>query len=317
MPSLDQLITEQANPKTTDLDALTLEEALLRLNDEDRKVPLAVRAEIPNIARGVELIERALRRGGRLIYVGAGTSGRLGCLDASEIPPTYGVDPGRVVAVIAGGEAALRHSIEGAEDSREDGALAIARLDVHARDVVCGIAASGRTPYVLGALAEARRRGAATLGVSTNRPCDMEPLVDVLIAPIVGPEPISGSTRMKSGTAQKLVLNMLSTMAMVRIGKTYGNLMVDLRPTSEKLVRRAKRLIRLVAGVDAATAERLYEESGGETKVAIVMGRLGVDASAARKRLEAAGGILRLALSGQRYAEACEAEAAPSEEPAG
>ncbi|HTE18535.1 MAG TPA: N-acetylmuramic acid 6-phosphate etherase, partial [Armatimonadota bacterium] len=232
MLSLDELATEQPNPHTRDLDVLPVEEALLRLNDEDQRVPLAVRAEIPQIARAVELVERALRAGGRLIYVGAGTSGRLGCLDASEIPPTYGLDPGRVLAVIAGGDRALRRSIEGAEDDPAGGAAVVESLGVRERDVVCGIAASGRTPYVLGALDAARARGTATVGVTTNRPSEMDARVDVLIALDVGPEPVSGSTRMKSGTAQKLVLNMLTTLAMVRIGKTYGNLMVDLRPTN-------------------------------------------------------------------------------------
>lgn len=298
MLSLDQLATEQANPHTADLDVLPIEEALQRLNDEDQGVPLAVRAEIPRIARAVERIEQAMRGGGRLIYVGAGTSGRLGCLDASEIPPTFGMDPERVVGLIAGGDGALRRSVEGAEDRPESGAEEIAALDVCEKDVVCGIAASGRTPYVLGALEEARRRGAATLGVTTNRPSEMEGRVDVLIAPVVGPEPISGSTRMKSGTAQKLVLNMLTTMAMVRIGKTYGNLMVDLRATNEKLVRRAKRLVRLATGVDGETAARLFSESGGDTKRAILMGLAGLDRETARAQLAAAGGVLRRALDG-------------------
>ncbi|MFN3648305.1 MAG: N-acetylmuramic acid 6-phosphate etherase [Armatimonadota bacterium] len=294
--NLDQLTTEQANPHTTELDLLPIEEALYRLNDEDQKVALAVREVIPEIARAVELVERALRAGGRLIYVGAGTSGRLGCLDASEIPPTYGLEPDRVIGIIAGGDAALRRSIEGAEDDPAQGAAAVAELEIGPDDVVCGIAASGRTPYVLGALAEARRRGTPTLGVTTNRPSEMEGVVDVLIAPVVGPEPISGSTRMKSGTAQKLVLNMLTSLAMVRIGKTYGNLMVDVRATNEKLVHRAHRLIRLVAGVDEATAARLFEESGRETKLAIMMGLTGENAETSRARLEKAGGVLRRAL---------------------
>lgn len=295
--SLDQLTTEQANPNTADLDELPLEEALLRLNEEDAQVPAAVRAVIPAIARAVELTERAMRAGGRLIYVGAGTSGRLGCLDASEIPPTYGMEWDRVLGVIAGGDTALRRSIEGAEDNPADGAEKMAELNVGPSDVVCGIAASGRTPYVVGALEEARRRGTATIGVVTNHPCEMERVVDVLIAPVVGPEPVSGSTRMKSGTAQKLVLNMISTMAMVRIGKTYGNLMVDLRATNEKLVRRAIRLIRLVTEADEAEAKRLFDASGGDTKLAIMMGLSGLEAEAARARLAAAGGVLRKALA--------------------
>lgn len=295
--SLDQLTTEQANPNTADLDELPLEEALLRLNEEDARVPQAVRAVVPAIARAVELVERAMRSGGRLIYVGAGTSGRLGCLDASEIPPTYGMEWDRVLGVIAGGDTALRRSIEGAEDSPAGGAAVVAELNVGPNDVVCGIAASGRTPYVIGALKEGRRRGAATVGVVTNLPCEMESVADVLIAPVVGPEPVSGSTRMKSGTAQKLVLNMISTMAMVRIGKTYGNLMVDLRATNEKLVRRAIRLIRMVTEADEAEAKRLFDASGGDTKLAIMMGLSGLDAAAARERLASAGGVLRKALT--------------------
>ncbi|MCC2669247.1 MAG: N-acetylmuramic acid 6-phosphate etherase [Armatimonadetes bacterium] len=296
MLSLDQLTTEQANPNTADLDELPLEEALRRLNDEDAGVPDAVRAVIPEIAQAVVLIERAMRAGGRLIYVGAGTSGRLGCLDASEIPPTYGLPANRVVGVIAGGEPALRSSIEGAEDNPAEGARAMAALNVGHDDVICGIAASGRTPYVVGALEEGRRRAAATVGVVTNNPCEMEAVVDVLIAPVVGPEPVSGSTRMKSGTAQKLVLNMLTTMAMVRIGKTYGNLMVDLRATNEKLVRRAVRLIRQVTELDEPQARSLFEASGGDTKLAIMMGLSNLDADSARERLAASGGVLRKAL---------------------
>lgn len=293
---LDQLTTEQLNPRTADIDLIPIEDALYLLNDEDLQVPLAVRAEIPHVARAVELAEAAMRAGGRLIYVGAGTSGRLGCLDASEIPPTYGMEFGRVEAVIAGGERALRRSVEGAEDHPEDGAAALAELRVSERDVVCGIAASGRTPYVIGALDEARRRGAATIGVTTNRPCEMEDHVDVLIAPIVGPEPVSGSTRMKSGTAQKLVLNMLTTMTMVRIGKTYGNLMVDLRATNEKLVHRARRLIQEVVGSGELEASELFERSGHDTKLAILMGLTGLGPEEARARLRSAGGVLRKAM---------------------
>jgi N-acetylmuramic acid 6-phosphate etherase len=294
--SLDHLTTEQLNSRTADIDTLPLEEALRLLNDEDQQVPAAVREEIPNIAKAVELVEQVMRRGGRLIYVGAGTSGRLGCLDASEIPPTYSMEYERVVGVIAGGEPALRRSVEGAEDNPADGAAAMADLDVTERDVVCGIAASGRTPYVLGAMDEGRRRGAAVIGITTNRPSEMEERADVVIAPVVGPEPVSGSTRMKSGTAQKLVMNMLTTMAMVRIGKTYGNLMVDLRALNEKLVHRAKRLIQQVVGVDEESAGDLFERSGHDTKLAILMGLTGDDAETARVRLADVGGVLRKAV---------------------
>lgn len=294
-PELDALLTEQANPATRDLDVLPIEEALRVLNDQDLQVPQAILPVIPEIARAVLLAEAALRQGGRLIYVGAGTSGRLGCLDAAEIPPTYGC-PASVVACIAGGERALRESIEGAEDSFEAGEIEMDRLGVGRRDAVLGLAASGRTPYVIGALRRARSAGAAVIGLTTNSPSEMDRLVDVLICPVVGPEPISGSTRMKSGTAQKLVLNMVSTMAMVRLGKTYGNLMVDLRATNRKLVARAIRLIRTVTGVTRERAEMLFLAAGNDTKLAIMMELSGLSAEPARRRLEAAGGVLRRAL---------------------
>ncbi len=293
MESLDRLATEQSNPRTVEIDVLPTVDALMLLNDEDRDVPEAVRRVIPAIGRAVDRVVEAMKAGGRLIYVGAGTSGRLGCLDASEIPPTYGMDPGRVVGLIAGGDGALRRSIEGAEDSRELGAQDLRSLNLTPVDVVCGIAASGRTPYVLGALDYARSLGAGTLGLTTNSPSEMDDAVDILMAPVVGPEPISGSTRMKSGTAQKLVLNMLSSMVMVRLGKTYGNLMVDVRPTNAKLVHRAHRLISAVTGVDAVDAERLLIASGHEVKLAILMGLTGLDRDAAMTRLSQAGGVLR------------------------
>lgn len=293
MENLDRLATEQSNPRTVEIDILPTVDALMLLNDEDRDVPEAVRRVIPAIGRAVDRVVEAMREGGRLVYVGAGTSGRLGCLDASEIPPTYGMDPGRVVGLIAGGDGALRRSIEGAEDSRDLGAEDLRALNLTPADVVCGVAASGRTPYVLGALEYARSIGAATLGLTTNSPSEMDDAVDILMAPVVGPEPISGSTRMKSGTAQKLVLNMLSSMVMVRLGKTYGNLMVDVRPTNAKLVHRAHRLIGAVTGVDAAEAERLLIASGKEVKLAILMGLTGLDRDTSLARLSRAEGVLR------------------------
>lgn len=298
--SLDSLVTEEVNPRTADLDRLDVESALLRLNEEDALVPAAVRNEIPAIARAVRLAEASLRAGGRLIYVGAGTSGRLGCLDASEIPPTFGMEPGVVVGIIAGGDRALRDSAEGAEDSPKEGAAALAGLDVSECDTVCGIAASGRTPFVLGALAEARRRGARTIGLANHRPCELEAHADVMIVPHVGPEAISGSTRLKSGTSQKLVLNMISTLAMVRLGKTYGNLMVDLRPTNDKLRHRARRLVAAVTGCSREEADQLIVAAGGKTKTAMLMGLTGVDAARAEAQLDAAGGRLREALEQAR-----------------
>jgi N-acetylmuramic acid 6-phosphate etherase len=294
--SLDGLATEGVNPRSAALDTLEIESALCLMNEEDALVPAAVRAEIPRIAQAVRLVETSLRAGGRLVYVGAGTSGRLGSLDASEIPPTFGLDPGIVIGIIAGGDRALRDSVEGAEDDPDAGAAAIAALSVADRDTVFGIAASGRTPFVLGALDEARRRGAPTVGLSNNRPCDMEPRVEVMIVPLVGPEVISGSTRLKSGTSQKLVLNMVSTLAMVRIGKTCGNLMVDLRPTNIKLRHRALRLVSQVVGCSREEAERLLAEAGELTKKAMLMGLAGVDAAAADRLLAASGGRLREAL---------------------
>ncbi len=303
-PSLDQLITEGVNPRTADIDAVDVETALRLMNDEDASVPAAVRAEIPAIVRTVAFAEASLRAGGRLIYLGAGTSGRLGCLDATEIPPTFGMAPGHVIGVIAGGDTALRHSVEDAEDAPEAGTAAIAALGVTERDTVIGIAASGRTPFVVGALAEARRRGAPTVGLSNHRPCELEPHADVLIAPIVGPEAISGSTRLKSGTSQKLVLNMISTVTMVRLGKTYGNLMVDLRPTNEKLRQRARRLVTQVTGCSHAEADRLLDAAGGRAKTAMLMGLTGLDAAGAEARLETAGGRLREALEAVRESRA-------------
>jgi N-acetylmuramic acid 6-phosphate etherase len=294
--SLDLLVTEGINSWTADIDALDVATALERMNDEDARVPAAVRAEIPAIARAVAFAEASLRAGGRLIYAGSGTSGRLGCLDAAEIPPTFGMEPGHVIGVIAGGDTALRHSVEGAEDDPEAGAAAIAQLAATERETVIGIAASGRTPFVVGALAESRRRGARTVGLANHRPCELEAHADVLIAPIVGPEAISGSTRLKSGTSQKLVLNMISTMTMVRLGKTYGNLMVDLRPTNEKLRHRARRLVAQVVGCSREEADRLLDSVGGRAKTAMLMGLTGLDAAGAEAQLETAGGRLREAL---------------------
>jgi N-acetylmuramic acid 6-phosphate etherase len=294
--SLDALATEAINPRTRDLDALDVECALRLINDEDALVPAAVRAEIPAIARAVMLAEGSLRAGGRLLYVGAGTSGRLGCLDAAEIPPTFGMEPGFIVGVIAGGDTALRNSVEGAEDVPEAGAAAMVELGVGERDTVIGIAASGRTPFVIGALAAARQRGARTVGLANHRPSELEARADVMIAPMVGPEAICGSTRLKSGTSQKLVLNMISTLTMVRLGKTYGNLMVDLRPTNEKLRHRARRLVAQVAGCSRDEADRLLAAAGGRAKTAMLMGLTGLDAAGAAARLAAAGGRLREAI---------------------
>jgi N-acetylmuramic acid 6-phosphate etherase len=253
----------------------------------------AVGEERHAIARALELAEEAFRGGGRLVYVGAGTSGRLGVLDAAEMPPTYGTDPGMVRGVIAGGYEALVRAREGAEDAPGDGAAAMDEVGVGAGDFVLGIATSGTTPYVHGALDRARARGARTgFLLCTYPPPELLAKHDVVIAPLVGPEVITGSTRMKAGTATKLVLNTLTTGAMVRLGKVYGNLMVDLQVTCEKLRDRGERILESMLGVERAQAGALLERSGGHVKTALVMGKLGVDADEARRRLEEAGGVI-------------------------
>ena len=293
---IKNLVTESRNPRTMDLDALGTEEILRRINAEDKTVPLAVEKEIPYIARAVELVVEAFKRGGRLFYVGAGTSGRLGVLDASECPPTYGTDPELVQGLIAGGYAALVRAQEGAEDSREDGAQDLAERGVTANDVVCGIAASRRTPYVVGAVEYARKIGAKTLYVTCTPREEMNIDVDVAICPVVGPEVVMGSTRMKAGTATKLVLNMITTASMVRLGKVYENMMVDLQMNSRKLEERSKRTVMIVTGVDYDTASEVLLKAGGHVKTALVMLLADVDADTAREALAEADGRVREAI---------------------
>jgi|DewCreStandDraft_1066081.scaffolds.fasta_scaffold00391_10 N-acetylmuramic acid 6-phosphate etherase len=299
----DLLLTEQRNPRTMELDRLSVLELLQVMNEEDRRVPEAVGRVLPAIARAVEGITARLRQGGRLLYFGAGTSGRLGILDAAECLPTFNAPPEQVRGFIAGGPAALTRPIEGAEDDAQAGAADVHAAAVSAQDVVVGLTASGRTPYVLGALQAARERGAFTVGVVCSVPSPLEPLVDVLIAPLVGPEIIAGSTRLKAGTAQKLVLNMLSTATMVQLGKVYGNLMVDVRATNAKLRDRAVRIVMAATGVDRATAEAALAQAGGECKTAIVMLVAGVDRSEAERRLAKSGGRVREALQISRAEE--------------
>jgi len=291
------LVTEQRNPRSRNLDRLDPTAVLRLINAEDRTVPQAVAREIPKIARAVDLVVSAFRRGGRLFYLGAGTSGRLGVLDAAECPPTFGTDPNLVQGIIAGGYKALVRSQEGSEDDREGGRLAIKKNRITKNDVVCGIAASRRTPFVLSALEQAKRIGARTVYLTCN-PSSKAPLpkVDVLIAPVVGPEIVTGSTRMKAGTATKMVLNMLTTASMVRMGKTYGNLMVDLRATSQKLVERSKRVIMIVTGCDYETAERLLKQAKGHVKTAMVMQEAGCSYLEAQGRLAKAQGFVREAI---------------------
>jgi len=292
------LATEQRNPRTRDLDQLDTPGILALIAAEDRRVPEAVAREAPYIARAVELVVTSFREGGRLIYVGAGTSGRLGVLDASECPPTFGSRPEQVRGVIAGGPGALVRAVEGAEDRAEEGAHSMDELEAGARDTVIGLAASRRTPFVVAALARARERGARTAYVTCTPRSEFTLPVDVAICPETGPEVLMGSTRMKAGTAQKLVLNMITTSAFVRIGKAYENMMVDLMATSEKLVERSRRTVMLVTGVDYAAASRAIEAAGGSVKTAIVMVKLGCPRAEAEARLAAAGGFVRRALEG-------------------
>ncbi len=292
-----QPITEQANPATAAIDTLSAAEIVALINREDQQPARAVERELPNIARAVDAAVAGLRAGGRLLYFGAGTSGRLGVLDASEIPPTYGAAPELVQGFIAGGDVSLRKSTEGAEDDRAAGRALIEELNVDEHDVVVGIAASGTTPWVLGVIDAAQTRDAATVGISCNPESPLARQADIAITPVVGPEVIAGSSRMKAGTAQKLVLNMLSTATMVRLGKVYGNLMVDVQPGNAKLRGRATRILQQAAGVDEARAVAALEASGYEVKPALVMLLAGVDADEARARLAAADGFVRDAIA--------------------
>lgn len=294
LPPLDPRLTERRNPRTAAIDLASPLEIVDLMQAEDRTVAEAVATQREPLARTVELVEAAFRAGGRLFYVGAGTSGRLGVLDASECPPTFGTDPEMVQGIIAGGLDALVRSQEGAEDVPADGARAIDDRDVGARDVVVGIAASGTTPYVHGALERAHARGARTVIVACSPPpAALLTLVDAAIVPLTGPEVVTGSTRLKAGTATKLVLNTITTGAMIRIGKTYGNLMVDLRAMSRKLVDRGERIMMEVCGVTRDEARRLIDAAGGSVKTAIVMQQLGLPRAAAERALADAGGVIR------------------------
>lgn len=297
MLTLQKIDTEQRNERTMNIDTLSTLEMLEVINEEDHKVPEAVRLTLPEIARAVDVIYGNMRRGGRLIYCGAGTSGRLGVLDAAECPPTYGVDPGLVVGLIAGGPSAFIKAVEGAEDSAALGAEDLKALDFSERDVLVGIAASGRTPYVLGAMGYAREKGAPVIALTCCRDSELSRAADITIAPLPGPEVITGSSRMKSGTAQKLVLNMLSTAVMVKMGKVYGNLMVDVKASNEKLYQRAVSIVRTVTGAEEAAAKDALEKCGYSCKTAIVMLLLHLDAEAANRVLEAADGRIAQAIA--------------------
>jgi N-acetylmuramic acid 6-phosphate etherase len=292
----DHLLTESRNPHSESIDTLSPLEIVRLMNSEDAKVVDAVGAEAESIAQAIEWAADRLRRGGRLVYVGAGTSGRLGILDASECPPTFSTPPGMVVGLIAGGPTALTRAVEGAEDDPDRGVADIGALGVGEDDLVVGIATSGRTPYVLGAVREARRCGTGTVGLTCNRPSLLGGEVDLEIAPLVGAEVISGSTRLKAGTATKLILNMISTGAMVRLGKTLGNRMVDLQPSNEKLRIRSKRILRELAGVDDALASQILARCGGNLKRALVVALAGVDPDVAQALLDTHGGQVRAAV---------------------
>lgn len=293
---LSQMITEGRNPASHNIDELTTEAMLRVINDEDKKVALAVEAIVPQIAQVVDAITRAFSKGGRLIYCGAGTSGRLGILDASECPPTFGTPRSQVVGLIAGGHTAILQAVENAEDNVEQGAQDLRDINFNANDVLVGIAASGRTPYVLGALAYARQQGAFTAALTCNPNSPMSQAADVALTPVVGPEVVTGSSRMKAGTAQKLVLNMLTTGAMIRSGKVYGNLMVDVEATNQKLVQRQVNIVKQATDCDDATAQQALAASNGHCKTAIVMVLAGLTADEAKSLLSQNQGFIRNAL---------------------
>jgi len=290
---LSQLITEQRNENSFNIDSKSVEEIIEIFNTEDQKAVSAVIKEKDNIAKSVSMIVESFKKGGRLFYVGAGTSGRLGVLDSAECPPTFGVDREMVQGIIAGGYEALVRSIEGAEDKPEDGALAINERGINSKDTVVGIASSGRTPFVMGALEEAKRLGAGTVLLRCNPLKIKMPYVDVFILPIVGPEIITGSTRLKAGTATKLVLNMLSSISMIKMGKVYNNLMIDVQAWNVKLVDRAKRLIMEISGVNQEKATELLEMAKGSAKIAIVMAKRSVSYDEAIRLLQENDGFLK------------------------
>ncbi|PTQ56640.1 MAG: N-acetylmuramic acid 6-phosphate etherase [Candidatus Carbobacillus altaicus] len=293
MTDLDRLATEQPNPKSERLDQMTALEIVTLMNEEDATIAGVIQKALPNIAQAVERIVEQFQRGGRLIYIGAGTSGRLGVLDASECPPTFGTDPEMLVAVLAGGALAMTAAIEGAEDDIDAGSDDLINLQVSERDAVVGITASGRTPYVKQALIHARRLGAVTIAIANNRGAEVSRLVDIAIELPTGPEVLTGSTRLKAGTAQKMVLNMLSTASMVLLGKTYKNLMIDLRPLNDKLIERARRMLMMLTGVSYAEAAQALSTADRQVKVALVMLLTGMTADEARARLRDTGGFVR------------------------
>ncbi|WP_113702371.1 N-acetylmuramic acid 6-phosphate etherase [Nonomuraea lactucae] len=295
---LPELATEQSDPRYSQIDRLPTEQIARLMNQADAAVPAAVAVAIPAISAAIDAISTRMRAGGRLLYVGAGTSGRLAVLDASECPPTFGTDPGLVQGVIAGGPEALTRSVEGAEDDADGGAAALAGLEVGPLDSVVGVSASGRAPFVLGALVEAARRGALTVGLSCNDGAPLSAAAEHAIEVVVGAEVVAGSTRLKAGTAQKLVLNMISTISMVRLGRTYGNRMIEMSAMNSKLADRAIRMVSEITGADRETAAKAVDAADGQAKTAVVMIQHGLGAEEARALLESHGERLSDALSG-------------------
>ena len=296
LQTLSTLITEQQNPNSMHVDSLSALEIVQLMNQEDKQVPLAIEKCLPQIAQAVECIVAAFQQGGRLVYIGAGTSGRLGVLDASECPPTFGVSPEMVKGIIAGGERALRHPIEGAEDSKAQAVVDLQTIHFSSKDVLVGIAASGRTPYVIGALEYAKSLGSVTVSIASNPNSAMANIVDIAIDTVVGPEVLTGSSRLKSGTAQKLVLNMLTTASMILMGKCYQNLMVDVQASNEKLKARAIRIVMQATDCDKALAEETLKQADQNAKLAIMMILSGLDRAQAEALLETHQGKLQLAL---------------------
>ena len=296
LQTLSTLITEQRNPNSMHVDSLSALEIVQLMNEEDKQVPLAIEKCLPQIAQAVECIVAAFQQGGRLVYIGAGTSGRLGVLDASECPPTFGVSPEMVKGIIAGGERALRHPIEGAEDSKTQAVVDLQTIQFSSKDVLVGIAASGRTPYVIGALEHAKSLGSVTVSIASNPNSAMANIVDIAIDTVVGPEVLTGSSRLKSGTAQKLVLNMLTTASMILMGKCYQNLMVDVQASNEKLKARAIRIVMQATDCDKALAEETLKQADQNAKLAIMMILSGLDRAQAEALLEKHHGKLQLAL---------------------
>ena len=297
---IKNLVTEARNPASDNIDSKTTEEILKIINHEDATIAAIVEKEIPYIAKAVDLLVETFKSGGRLFYIGAGTSGRLGVLDAAECPPTFGSDPDMIQGIIAGGEKALVCAQEGSEDRAEQGANDLMNRGFTKNDVACGIAASFRTPYVLAAIKKANELGAKTIYVTCNPRKDLKLNVDIAICPVVGPEVVMGSTRMKAGTATKLVLNMLTTSAMIRLGKVYRNMMVDLQMNSRKLEERSKRTVMMITGVNYNEASRILEKAGGHVKTALVMILSDVNANEARKRLAACNGFVRGAIESEK-----------------